>query len=341
VRRLPTFLIASAALLLAAPASALASQLIDKNTSHVSIAVDSSHHAVVSYVRGGVGYHVIMWGAINAFQPSKAHKQVKFKLDYSGGSASFGAGYWKKIVKNNVCGPYTGPALHWLVVACTTPRGQNWALQAWQKLLVIGYKRTTPSERAWELHASHWTGPLPVLWLKADWIYSGRYDHLYGKYSYRGVAVHGFGASHTGNPTDSYGRNIYVDTLNPPWPTGYVQAGGWRRFNAFLAHNPRGNFCAGVFKNLFGPSPAGAGQAYRATAMGPGVTPVVFWQGDPPGTVGPGGFPLRPDGLPNYNTLPNPPVENWRYTKEHDKAYEPEEQAISGRGDSCYANAGR
>ncbi len=32
---------------------------------------------------------------------------------------------------------------------------------------------------------------------------------------------------------------------------------------------------------------------YRATAMGPGVTPIVEWQGGPPGDYRTGGFPSR------------------------------------------------
>jgi hypothetical protein len=343
VTRVTRLLIASAALLLAAPASALASQMIDRNASHATIAVNSRHRAVVSYLRAGVWHHVLVWGAINARPPSKTHKQVKFRLDYSGGYGSFGAGYWKKIVRRNVCGPYTGPPLHWRIAACTTPDGQNWALQSWQRMLPnSGLAPTKSLQRAWELHVSHWTGRLPVLWLKWDWVYGGSYEHLYGKFSYRGVAVHGFGATTQGSPTDSYGRNIYVDTLDPPaWTTGYRQAGGWMRFNSFLAHNPRGNFCAGVFGNMFGRVPKGNGRAYRASAMGPGVTPTVYWEGPPPGHYQPGGFPSI-NGRIDYNALPAPPDGQFQsYTHQYDGAFTHEEQAVAGAGDSCYASAGK
>src|SRR5690349_8436397 len=82
VVRFARFLIVPVALLLAPPSSALASQLIDRNATHVSIAVDSKHRAVVSYVRGGVWHHVLVWGAINARQPSRSVPQVKFQVDY-------------------------------------------------------------------------------------------------------------------------------------------------------------------------------------------------------------------------------------------------------------------
>jgi len=343
VVRLTRLLLAAAALLLTAPAGALASQMIDRNATHASIAVNSQHRAVVSYIRGGVWHHVLVWGAINARQPSKAHKQVKFKIDYTGGYGSFGTGYWKQIVKHDVCGPYTGPPLHWKVVACTTRSGENWALQSWQRALPDSGKPATPSERAPELQVSHWSGPLPVLWLKWDWIYGGKYDHLYGKFSYLGQAIHGFGNNGVGNPTDSYGRNIYVDTLDPSaWHTGYRQAGGWMRFNGFLAHNPRGNFCAGVFGGMFGRGPAGRGRAYRATAMGPGVTPIVFWQGPPPGTYAADGFPTRENGQPDYDALPAPPNNPFhQYVRTADQAFTHEEQAVAGPGDSCYKSAGK
>lgn len=342
--RFACLLIAAVSLLAFAPASAFASQMIDRNATDVSIAVNSHHRAEVTYRSGATWHHVLVWGAINALPPSKAHKQVKFSLDYSGGYGSFGTGYWKSIQSHNVCGPYTGPPLAWLVTACTTPNGQNWALQSWQRMLPnSGEKPKTALQSAWELQISHWTGPLPVLWLKWDWIYNGRYDHLYGKFSYRGNAVHGFSHTNTGNPTDSYGRNIYVDTLDPPaWTTGHRQAGGWMRFNSFLTHHIRGNFCAGVYNGMFGRGPAGTSDEYRATAMGPGVTPIVMWQGPGPGHYEPGGFMHQESGLPNYNTAPAPPSgAAYAYSRSHDARFTAEERAVAGPGDSCYASAGK
>ena len=342
--RLMRLLIVAASLLAVAPASAFASQMIERNATHVTIAVNSQHRAEVTYLRGRTWHHVLVWGAINALAPSTTHKQVKFNLDYSGGFGSFGTGYWKAIVNHNVCGPYTGPALAWKVVACTTPNGQNWALQSWQRMLPnSGEKPKTAIQSAWELHVSHWTGALPVLWLKWDWIYNGRFDHLYGKFSYNGVAVHGFTHTSGGNPTDSYGRNIYVDTLDPPlWTTGHRQAGGWMRFNGFLTHNSRGNFCAGVYPNMFGRGPAGAGSDHRATAIGPGVTPIVTWEGPAPGHYAPGGFTHQENGLPNYNTLPTPPSRSGvGYSASEDATFAAEERAVAGAGDSCAASAAK
>jgi hypothetical protein len=176
-----------------------------------------------------------------------------------------------------------------------------WALQVWQRELPDGGQPANATQRSYELQVSHWTGALPVLWLKWDWIYDGTYDHLYGKMTYGGTPVYGFGSTDVGNPTDSFGRNIYVDTKSPPWHTGYRQAGDWYRWNGFLTKRPLGNFCAGVYKNQYGRAVAGTGKEYRATAMGPGVTPIVMWHGPPPGQYQSGGF-----GTPaDYNIFPD------------------------------------
>jgi hypothetical protein len=91
--------------------------------------------------------------------------------------------------------------------------------------------------------------------------------------------VYGFNATSTGNPLDTYGRNIYVDTYNSAY------GAGWKRENSFLTHRPNGNFCYGFYKhnlpswypNAGALRPAGNGARYRATVIGPGVTPDVRW----------------------------------------------------------------
>jgi hypothetical protein len=71
-------------------------------------------------------------------------------------------------------------------------------------------------------------------------------------------------------PLDSYGRNIYLDTFNSRY------GGGWERENSFVAHRPTGVFCYMV-------RPGGRGKRYRATVIGPGVTPDIVWEGVAPG----------------------------------------------------------
>jgi hypothetical protein len=287
--------IAIAASALFAP-SALASQLVARNAKYPSIAVavrpNGKEIASVAYLQGGVWQRVLVWGATNAVTPRPSGHQVHFNMSYSGHTPS--GVTWKWVKKHNRCRPYTGPALSWGVAnpggrwECNVTKGgvtSYWALQVWQRELPDGGQPANTRQRSYELQVSHWTGKLPVIWLKWDWFNSSgtHFDHLYGRLSYGGSGVYGFGSTNVGNPTDSFGRNIYVDTKSPPWSTGYRQSGDWYRWNGFLAKRPLGNFCAGVWNNQYGRSVAGKGTMYRATAMGPGVTPIVMWQGGPPG----------------------------------------------------------
>ena len=182
---------------------------------------------------------------------------------------------------HNSCRPYTGPSLPWLVVGCTAPDGSYWALQSWQRALPnLGEPPWMAAQSVRELHLSHWTGPLPVLEIHLDWVNSQKAQHLFGRFSYLGLPVFGFGSLADGSPTDTYGRNIYLDVLDAP---GYGL--GWKRENSFLTHNPGGNFCYAFYPHIpypgypSGDRPAGNGMSYRATVIGPGVLPDIGWQG--------------------------------------------------------------
>jgi hypothetical protein len=272
-------LIVTGALFLLAGAlagSAGASQLIDRSASNIKLAVNKNGLALMTYRAKGKIHHTLAWGAINALPPTKGRYQVKFSLDYSGGWGTFRRDVWKTM--KNVCGPYQGPQLAWMVAACTMPDGSHWALQSWQRMLPnVGLPPRTAEQRAWELRLSHWNTDLALLDIHLDWAYR-KYDHLWGNYSYLGNPVHGFRVTRTGAPLDSWGRNIYVDTYNSAYGPG------WKRENSFLAHNPSGDFCYGFYPGQNNSNrPAGTGEYYRATAIGPGVTPDVFWQSAAPG----------------------------------------------------------
>jgi hypothetical protein len=89
------------------------------------------------------------------------------------------------------------------------------------------------------------------------------------------MGVYGFSATTAGVPLDSFGRNLYVDTF------GSAYGAGWERENSFLTHKPNGTFCYGFYAH--GTHPIGKGTMYRATVIGPGVTPDILWQGQAPG----------------------------------------------------------
>jgi hypothetical protein len=257
VSRRLTLVVAVATVLLV-PSTALASEIIDRNATNVRLAVNGSGEAMVSYRVRGRAMHVRAWGAMDARQPTQSRPQVTFRKDYSGRN-------WTSFKSS--CRRYDGPTLAFLVTACAAPDGSYWALQSWRRTLPNFDGRPNGTYGAWELHLSHWSGPLAVLEAWTDWVYGGRFHHLFGRLTYAGKPVYGFSATKVGSPTDGYGRNIYVDTLNSRYGKG------WRRENAFLTHKPTGVFCYGFYK--FSSRGPGNGAKYRLTAIGPGVTPDV------------------------------------------------------------------
>jgi hypothetical protein len=223
---------------------------------------------------------VLIWGAINASAPKEGAHQQKFKLDYSGGWGKYHSVYWKTF--RGGCGAYDGPQLPNLVVACKAADGSYWAAQSWpQPLPNLGYTPWLPELRANWLEVSHWTGELAKLEVGSNWVYSGRFESLFGRITYQGKPVYGFGTTQYGAPTDGFGILIYLDTYNS------IYGSGWRRENSFVPHNPTGVFCYGFYS--FDPTKGGykhppgqtarrgpgTGEQYRLTASGPGVTPNI------------------------------------------------------------------
>jgi hypothetical protein len=252
--------------------SANASQLVDRNARNVKLEVNAKGEALLSYSAHGKVKHVLAWGALNAIAPTRSRPQVQLKLDYAGGWGKYRTSYWKTF--KNACSAYDGPALAWYVTGCTAPDGSYWALQAWQRMLPNYGLTPSATQAVWELRLSHWTGELPALQISTDWSWH-QWDHLYGTFSYGGSPVYGFKATSGGNPLDTFGRNVYVDTYDSAYGKG------WKRENSFLTHTGTGVFCYSV--NPHGSHPAGNGSKYRATVEGPGVTPDVMWEGLAPG----------------------------------------------------------
>ena len=163
------------------------------------------------------------------------------------------------------------------------PDGSHWALQAWQRGLPnLGLDPWKPLQATWELRLSHWTGDLPQLEIWTNWAYSAHFDHLFGRLTWLGQPVYGFTSTTKGSPTDSFGRNVYLDTFDSAYGPG------WKRENSFLTHRGTGAFCYGLYPHepypgypAVGRRPAGKGQRYRATVVGPGVLPDVTWEGAP------------------------------------------------------------
>ena len=308
MRRLLVLLVLASAVL--APGAG-ASQVISTSTvTGLTLGVNSKGEALLTYKQGGKVVHVLAWGALNAIPPTPSGKQVAFQLDYSGGfdkyynedaaiqklrqqftkirytpgylanpvtkklqqASQFASNYWK--TGGFACGKYDGPALAWLVTACKAPDGSYWAVQSWQRDLPDYGVTPTATQASWEVHLAHWTGALPVLTISTDWAWH-QWDHIYGTFAYDGHPVYGFKSTSVGAPLDTFGRNLYVDTFDSKYGSG------WIRENSFLTHTNTGVFCYSF--NPHGTHPAGNGTRYRATILGPGVTPDVMWEGVPPG----------------------------------------------------------
>jgi hypothetical protein len=262
---------------LSAVGTAAAAQLIDRDASGIKIRANAKGEALFTYRSHGAARHVLVWGAINARMPTPGGTQVEFKVDYSGGwhtrhTMSF----------SGSCARYDGPVLPNVVAACKAPDGTYWAAQSWPRPLPdLGFAPWKPDLSQDWLEVSHWSGPVAEFETGTNWVYSGRFQSLFGRYTYLGQPVYGFHTTSAGAPTDRFGRLIYVDTLNS------VYGQGWRRENSFVPHNPTGVFCYGFY--TFDPTKGGyqyppgwtgrrgpgTGEEYRITAGGPGVTPNV------------------------------------------------------------------
>ena len=271
--RLPALvLVALLALAGALAGTARGSELVDRNATGVRLAVNAKGEALLTYRARGRQRRVLASGAVNAVAPRDGGRQVKFKLDYAGGWGTYRKPVWKKF--RNACRRYDGPSLPWLLTACRAADGSYWAVQSWQRMLPNYGLAPTRAQAVWELRLAHWTGPLPTLDVKLNWAY-GRFDHLFGRFTYRGQPVFGFRATPAGSPLDTFGRNLYVDTFNSAYGPG------WKRENSFLMHTGSGGFCYGFYPH--GQHPSGKGERYRATIIGPGVTPDVSWESTAPG----------------------------------------------------------
>jgi hypothetical protein len=278
MRRL--LMVAIAAAVMGGSAAAYASERVDVNTSGVRLAVDAGGLALVTYRARGRTYHLLVWGAVNALPPSQTVPQVRFRFDWSGGWKSRHRLVWKHF--RNRCGKYDGPQLVYVVAACKAPDGSYWALQAWQPYLPHrGYPPWLPGQTQWELHVSHWSGPTAKLEAYTDWAFNGQAHDLFGRMTYLGNPVYGFGIGKNGAPNDRYGRSLYIDTFDSAY------GAGWKRETSITFRRGSGAFCYSFWptrdKTLPGyPDnlrPAGNGKRYRITVEGPGVTPDVQWEG--------------------------------------------------------------
>jgi hypothetical protein len=276
-RALLPLLAALGAVFVWATAGSASRPLYDANVELVSLQANAKGEALVTYRRkDGPLRHVLVWGALNALPPTEGVSQVRFQFDYAGGWGKYRNGkYWTRFA--NRCRPYDGPPLPLFVAGCKAPNGTYWTIQAWQRRLPnLGFDPWLPEHTNVELHLAHWSGDLPVLELYPNWTYDGTAQGIFGRLTYLGKPVYGFSTTSKGVPKDAFGRNVHVDTFNSPYGPG------WKREAGILTHKGTGTFCHSFVPQrpfAWYPSqqlrPAAAGERYRVTVSGPGVTPVL------------------------------------------------------------------
>ena len=266
----------------ASPAPSRASLIFgDRDVSAPTMKVNRSGTALVEYTTvAGVRRHVLLRGAVNGVaNPTIARGQHAFQVDYSGGWKSRrNAGYWRTF--KDACAPYDGPSLPFFVAGCKAPDGSYWALQAWQRNLPVhGYPAWTEQQKGVELHASHWSGPLPVLEVDRHWTYGNAHQGFFGRLTYLGQPVYGTKTASAGT-VDPFARNISIDTFNSDYGPG------WRHDTAISTHVGNGGFCYSFVPQAppagypgTRPRGNGLGEQYRVSVMGPGVMPIVQWVG--------------------------------------------------------------
>ena len=249
------------------------------NAGDVTLRVDARGDALVGYTkRTGGKRTVLASGAVNARPPSRDEPQVAFEVDYTGGRETRGRGVAFRF--RDGCRPYDGPALPMFVAGCKAPDGSYWALQSWQRLQAMrGVAPFRPGHTAVELHLSHWTGAMAELEVSPNWTYGGRWQGIFGRLTYQGSPVHGF-RTPSDRVSDDDARFVYIDTFNSAYGPG------WKRDTGIVTHVGNGAFCYSFVPQALPPGyPSrevrgpGNGQRHRVTVMGPGVTPIVQWEG--------------------------------------------------------------
>ena len=174
----------------AAPAAA-SEQFGDLDVTFVSLKVERAQALVTYRTSGGAVRHVYVWGAINAPAPDPSAPAGAVPVRLHRGLEARRPQSWRSF--RNRCAPYDGPKLVWLVAACKAPDGSYWALQRWQRRLPMrGVAPFRPEQSAYELHISHWRGPLPVLEVSPNWTGGGPWQGLFGRLTYDGHPVYGF-----------------------------------------------------------------------------------------------------------------------------------------------------
>ena len=216
---------------------------------------------------------MLAFGAVNARPPHAKVRQVAFKLDYSGGWGLYRRQLWR--THRNACSPYDGPALAWFVTGCRAPDGSYWAIQSWQRDAPELRPRAEPPHRPRGSCGSRIGAATSPSSRSSSTGRTAATTTSTGRTPTSAIRSSASASRGPGSRSTRTRRNLYLDTFDSAYGPG------WKRENGFLTQNPRGNFCYGFYPH--GNRPSGKGERYRATIIGPGVTPDVMWESVAPG----------------------------------------------------------
>jgi hypothetical protein len=118
-----------------------------------------------------------------------------------------------------------------------------------------------------------------VLEITQAYTYGNANQGFFGRLMYQDQPVFGT-KSPSATVADTWARNIYIDAFNSDYGSG------WKHDTAINTHPVNGAFCytftpqappKGYPKST--PNGNGLGERYRISVIGPGVTPIVQWEG--------------------------------------------------------------
>ena len=256
--------------------AASSSQLIDRNAKDIQLATNRNGEALITYRAGGKLKHVLAWGGAQCDRADTGPgDRSRSSSTTRAATGSTGATTGRR---STTCArPTPGHRFHGRSRRASRPTARYWALQAWQRELPDLGLTPQPAQAVWELRLSHWTGDLPQLDIHMDWAYR-RYDHLFGTLTYKNMPEFGFASTAGGEP---------LDTLRPQHLCRHVRLcvrpGVEAREQLPRPHRQRRLLLRLLPTPERKPAARGRGLRYRATVIGPGVTPDVTWEGLAPG----------------------------------------------------------
>ena len=175
------------------------------------------------------------------------------------------------------CPHYDGPALAWIVTACKAPDGSYWAVQTLAaRAAELRPRRRTRRSPSGSSTSRTGRRDLPVLTIHDRLVVAPVGSPLRHVHLPTAAGLRLRARPPTGQPLDAFGRNLYVDTLDSAYGTG------WKRENSFLTHKGDGRLLLQRQPARRAPRRATARSTARRS-IGPGVTPDVMWEGAPPG----------------------------------------------------------